>query len=543
MSRLVFIRLQSILDQIVLKANNNVEKRHLHKLEGLRRRKIKKLGSVRRPLLDPVTNLSSRVLTDEERAALANGLHHVYPSEQFDQAQFVCNIEYFYARLLNIRTAYQHYEHRSADVVIRHELTSNQLYAASQLRSMANGVRRTAQLEMKRVGKDHRDTFEILRSLAKDRSDYLTKMNIILDDPQSFRQIETDPTLLSEERLTNHLRRMKKDGFISEEEYSLARPVGSMPARIYGLPKLHKANCPLRPVMSATKTVGYGLGKVLTRRLDHLRRTPYVVKDTFDFVQHIRASANTNKRMVSFDVSSLFSNVPLSFTIELILDRLYPACAINCKDKPRTRQCKECYRREEFRILLNAVTSDTQFIFNGNIYVQHNGVVMEVPLAPIIADVFMAELETTLMDRLEQKGVREWHRYVDDTFVLVEPDTNVQEVLDILNSFHPSIKFTFEVEESGSLPFLDVRVSRFTSSDVFTTTIYRKPTFTGLMSNRYSFVPFSYKKASVVSMIQRALSVCSTYDLLDIELDDIRYYCSLNGYPWQFVSTRSSVSV
>ena len=365
-SHLVFIRLQSILDQIVLKANNNVEKRHSNKLEGLRRRKVKK-ASPCRALLDPVTNLSSRVLTDEERAALPNGLHHVYPSVNFDQAQFVCNIEYFYARLLNIRTAYQHYERRSADVVIRHELTSTQLHAASQLRSMANTVRRTAQLEMKRVGKDHRRNFEVLRSLAKDRSitttwpdkgrgvvildrsDYLKKMNTILDDPQSFRRIDTDTTLLSEERLTDHLRRMKKEAFISEEAYSLARPVGSMPARIYGLPELHKANCPLRPVMSATKTVGYGLGKVLTRRLDHLRRTPYVVKDTFDFVRRIQASANTNKRMLSFDVSSLFTNVPLSFTIELILDRLYPACIINCRDKTRTRQCKECYPQVDWK--------------------------------------------------------------------------------------------------------------------------------------------------------------------------------------------------
>ena len=130
---------------------------------------------------------------------------------------------------------------------------------------MANTVRRTAQRDMKKVGKDHRRTFEILRSLAKDRSiiitrpdkgrgvvildrsEYLTKMYAILDDPQSFRRIETDTTLLSEERLTIHLRRMKKDEFISEKEYSLARPVGSMPARIYGLPKLHKANCGAQP--------------------------------------------------------------------------------------------------------------------------------------------------------------------------------------------------------------------------------------------------------------------------------------------------------
>jgi hypothetical protein len=171
-SHLVFIRLQSILDQIVLKANNNGEKRYSKKREGLRHRKIKKGSGA--SLLDPVTHLSSRILTDEERAAVANGLHHVYPSEQFGQAQFICNIEYFYARLLNIRTAYQHYERRSADVVVRHELTSTQLHGASQLRSMTNTVRRTAQLEMKKVGKDHRRTFEILRSLAKNRSIIIT---------------------------------------------------------------------------------------------------------------------------------------------------------------------------------------------------------------------------------------------------------------------------------------------------------------------------------------------------------------------------------
>jgi hypothetical protein len=73
---------------------------------------------------------------------------------------------------------------------------------------MANTVRQTAQLEMKKVGKDHRRTFEILRSLAKDRSviinrpykgrgvtimdrsEYLTKIYAILDDPQLFRRID-----------------------------------------------------------------------------------------------------------------------------------------------------------------------------------------------------------------------------------------------------------------------------------------------------------------------------------------------------------------
>ena len=93
------------------------------------------------------------------------------------------------------------------------------------------------------------------------------------------------------------------------------------------------------------------------------------------------------------------------------------------------------------------------------------------------------------------------------------------------------------MEDDNSIPFLDVRVSRSPSKDVFTTTIYRKPTYTGLMTNWNSFVPFSYKRASVVSMIQGALSVCSTYSLLDFEFKEIKYYSHLNGYPRGFVDT------
>ena len=86
-------------------------------------------------------------------------------------------------------------------------------------------------------------------------------------------------------------------------------------------------------------------------------------------------------------------------------------------------------------------------MFDDKTYAQHNGVTMGAPLAPIIADIFMAHLETTLMNQLEQVGVCEWHRYVDDTFVLLRPNTNIDDVLNILNGFHSSIKFTHEVEE------------------------------------------------------------------------------------------------
>ncbi|CAF1508570.1 unnamed protein product [Adineta steineri] len=572
---LSYVRLQSISNEFVSSKTRIIVARHQGKLESLRMKKLleeqRRQEKLRReeiriagePLrkVDPITNLSKYVLSESERNALVNGLHHVYPSEQFDQPQLVCNMEYFYARLLSLRTTYRHYESKPADVVVPHKLSPAQLSAASELRETANTFRRIAQSDFKRVGIEHRGTFNALRSLAKNKSVVITrpdkgrgvvlmdlskynqKMNVILSDLSTFTPITLDPTIENENRLITLLLQFKNDGFISDSEYNLARPRRSRPSRLYGLPKLHKEDKSLRPVMSATKTVGYGLGKMLTNRMSHLRISPYVVKDTFDFVNKIRSSKHIDKTMVSFDVKSLFTCVPLSYTLDLILDKLYPSCSLKCENQARSQLCAECRRRRDFESLLKIATSETHFTFDGKMYVQHNGVAMGAPLAPVIADIFMSHLEVSLMDRLIESGVCEWYRYVDDTFILMEPTAEVDDVLAILNSFHPSITFTKAPEIDGSLPFLDVRVTRPLVGEKFETTIYRKPTFTGLLTKWSSFVPIQYKKSCIISMVQRALAVCSSYTLLSVEFDDIRKLGLQNGYSLSFIEARIGIAL
>src|SRR4051794_24460457 len=101
---------------------------------------------------DPVINLSKYILTNNEHAALINGLNHVYSPEKLDQPQFVCNMEYFYARLLNVRAAHRRYEQKPSTEVVRHQLTSVPLSAASELRETANSFRTVAQSELKKIG-------------------------------------------------------------------------------------------------------------------------------------------------------------------------------------------------------------------------------------------------------------------------------------------------------------------------------------------------------------------------------------------------------
>ena len=101
---------------------------------------------------------------------------------------------------------------------------------------------------------------------------------------------------------------------------------------------------------------------------------------------------------------------------------------------------------------------------------------MGSPLAPIIADIFITDLEQKLMKRLRKKGVLWYKRFVDDTFVIVRKFANLNKILSILNSYHRDIQFTLTKEESEQIAFLDVLVKRQAKS--FVTTVYRKPTYT-----------------------------------------------------------------
>ena len=91
-------------------------------------------------------------------------------------------------------------------------------------------------------------------------------------------------------------------------------------------------------------------------------------------------------------------------------------------------------------------------------------------------------------------------RYVDNIFCLFENEHQGQTFLDFFNIQHPNLNFTIEKEHMKQLPFLDVLN---TCSDRLITSVYRKSTFTGLLRNYSSFVPFTYKKGLIKTLINR----------------------------------------
>ena len=83
--------------------------------------------------------------------------------------------------------------------------------------------------------------------------------------------------------------------------------------------------------------------------------------------------------MVSFDVESLFTNVPLIETINLILDSLFPS----------DTTVFHGFNKNDFRKVLELAVLDTYFIFNGKVYKQTDGMAMGSPLGPTFSNIFM----------------------------------------------------------------------------------------------------------------------------------------------------------
>ena len=90
--------------------------------------------------------------------------------------------------------------------------------------------------------------------------------------------------------------------------------------------------------------------------------------------------------------------------------------------------------------LLTICTKNVQFSFNNDIYIQVDGVVMGSPLGPVLANIFMVELESVLVPKLNDY-VKKWKRFVADIFLNVKC-VSIEYVLSVLNLFHDNVKFT-----------------------------------------------------------------------------------------------------
>ena len=365
-----------------------------------------------------------------------------------------------------------------------------------------------------------------------DRTKYVQKCLSQLETP-NFKKLDADPTHTFEKNVQTALLNIKKA--IGEEQYKKIYPSGSNPGKFYGTGKIHKLSeedernstnvdkLPLRPIVSNIGTATYKLSKYLAQLLAPLGKSRYTVSSTEDFITRIREMRpRPNRIMISFDVVSLFTNVPLEKTIDIILKKVY-----------REKLIKTKIKRNDMKELLYLCTKEGHFTFNDEIYMQTDGVMMGSPLGSLIANIFMCELENHLVPTMDNV-LEGWTRYVDDTFAFIEPGST-QEVLQKLNSYDPKIQFTFEIEKNSTIPFLDVLIRR-TEDNQLETTVYRKKTNNNIYMNWKSYSPQSWKIGTLRNLIRRAAMICSQPEDLQREINHLeKVFCEINEYPTNIV--------
>ena len=154
-----------------------------------------------------------------------------------------------------------------------------------------------------------------------DRQDYMNKANRSLNQ-NTYRSIPRDPTNTIKNKLTSILKKVKKSNWVRKHYLEVHVPYRLCPPKFHGLPKIHKPDTPLRPIVSSCGSVTYGVAKELAKILKPLvGKSPHHVNSTQDFVEQVKhISLAPAECLSSYDVSAFFTQVPVDCAINIIKD-------------------------------------------------------------------------------------------------------------------------------------------------------------------------------------------------------------------------------
>lgn len=483
-----------------------------------------------------IFNFSSHILTDSQTSLLSKGLNFTVPPKFLRYEDHCLPFELLFRNIQNSQKilpvenvtffknslkeicfsslrSYNKSKHKFENI------SEDEYYALLELKKLDNLV----------IQKTDKGNSVVL----VDKDIYKGKIKSILNDQQKFVDLQfSEQQVLRElidtqNRMKNVLDPLLEKGTIDKKLFDRLLPKGGQPGKIYGLCKVHKNavdGCPpFRPILSAINTPTYNLSKFLIPILEPLTKNRYVIKDSFSFVDDIKKQ-DSELFMASFDVEALFTNIPLDETINICTNKLFPKRGMKVKG----------LIKNEFRNLLTLATKESLFLFDGIYYRQIDGVAMGSPLGPTLANIFLCFYEEKWLDQCPiQFKPKFYNRYVDDIFILFDNPNQVNKFDKYINSRHENMRFTKEIEEDKSLPFLDINIKK---NRGFETSIYRKPTFSGVYLNFKSHSPLQYKKGLVNCLLFRIYNLCSNWNIIHEEITKIKKILMQNNYPLDFIN-------
>ena len=492
--------------------------------------KLKAIGGTSRiHHCDPdkvIFNLSDRVLTVREKFLLSFGLDFGLPIYRPNFYSHFLPFESLAKRLKDI-PCYNNVPFSAVTSIIKD--TALSIYNHTKKKLNHASIFNTEDYKiLKNLGNDSSITVSRPDKgrgvVILNRTDYVTKMNHILSDTTKFKKCSNQDShklaMQHEDKINRLLRKLKQQNIISTSTYNSLFTSGSGPGILYGLPKIHKTGTPLRPILAAYNTAAYKIAKFIVPLLEPYTHNSFSLPNSYALIDKLKEiQLNTTSFLCSFDVQSLFTNIPLDETIDIICNTVF-------QNTDRFHN----FPKTEFRALLNLAAKNPLFIFNKINYTQTEGCSMGSPVGGIFANFFLAHHEKKWLEQCPThfKPVS-YYRYVDDTLTIFNSPDHANKFLDYLNQQHANITFTLETESNGALPFLDCLISK--QNNRLSTSIYRKQTFTGLGTSFYSNISHKFKINAIKTLVHRAYHLSSSFFSFDQEINFLRNFFTSNGYP------------
>ena len=484
-----------------------------------------------------IHNFSSYMLSDVEKSLLRKGLNFTIRPNKLNYADYCINFELLFRDVLTLKM-----DDKANEDLLKTKLKELALSSFYHFNNHAQEDNSLSSSE-----------FSALESLAKKRdliiqkSDkgnsivlidkivYCERMEQIVSDSNKF--LVLSPNIIKEgcelqyidkheEKVRSFLKKLLSAKKISKRQHDLLYPRGSKPGVLYGLPKIHKQlvdGIPkFRPILSAIGTCSYKLAKFLVPILKDISVNDFTIGNSFEFGKEV-LKQDASLYMGSLDVEALFTSLPLIETINICVSELF-----------KNKETINNLTKNEFKTFLEFATNEPWFIFNNNFYKQVDGVAMGSPLGPTLANVFMSHFEKKWLEvcPISFKPVF-YRRYIDDIFVMFKSEDHIKLFADFMNTCHSSIKFTFEKENNNAMPFLDFEFSRNGSEIV--SSVYRKPTYTGLYTHFESLIPHNYKRGLILTLLHRVFNTCSNMKIIVKEIDKLKNILCKNGYPLSLI--------
>jgi hypothetical protein len=232
----------------------------------------------------------------------------------------------------------------------------------------------------------------------------------------------------------------------------------------------------------------------------------------------IKLNVLPTSKIITLDITNLYTNIPSKETIELVYHMLQEMI-------PDSKKL-----HDEINELLKITIFQNYFVSDNTIWQQENGTPMGSPISGILAEIFLQNLEKKWYPNIiNSRHIQYIGRYVDDVLIVFDSAlTTANKILLDHNKMHPNNKYTMEIEENQYICYLDLNIHRNTNN--IQLGIYRKLTSTDIIIPHSSNHPENHKTAAFHFMLDRALKLPLIDTENQKEIAIIKTIAKNNGY-------------